>query len=133
MNKEIFFWLHIKKSAGSSIRKTLQPHYVEVERSNTPVNFIQSHPNQYNDILNNYRVVLGDYQFKRALFAKKYLFDNHTWSKTFSFAFSREPIDRCLSMFYYLYYTKNNFFKKSQIFLKNLDFLYHMNLINFWI
>lgn len=97
------FWLHIKKSAGITIRRLLQPHYVEVDRVNKPKNFIQAEPAEYNDILNNYRVVLGEYQFKRALFAKTFLYPE-TWNSLCSFAFSREPVDRCISMFYYLYW-----------------------------
>lgn len=105
MNKDYnsFFWLHIKKSAGISTRKLLQPYYNDTDRIKKPKCFILSKPEEYNDVLNNYRVVLGDYQFKRALFAKKYLYPNN-WDNIFSFAFSREPIDRCISMFFYLYY-----------------------------
>lgn len=58
---------------------------------------------QYNDVLNNYRVVLGEYQFKRCLFARKFLF-NRTWDHLIKFAFSREPTDRVLSQFFYLFY-----------------------------
>ncbi|NNC23541.1 sulfotransferase family 2 domain-containing protein [Salinisphaera sp. USBA-960] len=105
MPNDPFFWLHIKKSAGSRIRTLLQPHYVEVDRAQKPITFIQANPEQYNDILNNYRVVLGDHQFKRCLFAKKYLYP-HNWDNIYSFAFSREPVDRCVSMFHYLYWRK---------------------------
>lgn len=98
-----FFWLHIKKSAGITTRKLLQPYYVEVDRSKKPKNFIAASPDEYNDILNNYRVVLGEYQFRRALFAKRYLY-KEKWERIYSFAFSREPVDRCISMFYYLYW-----------------------------
>lgn len=112
MSYNNFFWLHIKKSAGISTRKLLQPYYKEVDRVKRPKNFIQSSPAEYNDILNNYRLILGEYQFKRALFAKKYLYDQDSWSKTFSFAFSREPLDRCLSMFYYLHYGNKSFLEK---------------------
>jgi hypothetical protein len=68
-----------------------------------PKTFIQSTPEEYNDILNNYRVVLGEYQFRRCLFARKYLYPEK-WDDIFSFAFSRNPIDRCVSMFYYLFW-----------------------------
>jgi hypothetical protein len=100
-----FFWLHIKKSAGLTTRYFLKPYYVEVDRANQPPTFIQANPSQYNDILNNYRTVLGEYQFKRCQFAKKYLYPD-SWDSLYSFAFSREPIDRCLSMFYALYWPK---------------------------
>ena len=102
MSYKQLFWLHIKKSAGKTIRDLLQPYYVQVDRMKKPKTFIQATPEEYNDILNNYRVVLGDYQFKRCLFAKKFLYPD-SWEDIYSFAFSREPVDRCVSMFYYLY------------------------------
>jgi hypothetical protein len=103
MRHEDLFWLHIKKSAGISTRRLLHPYYIEVDRVNKPKCFIQAKPAEYNDILNNYRVVLGEYQFKRCLFAKKYLYRDR-WDSLFSFAFSREPTDRCVSMFFYLFW-----------------------------
>lgn len=114
-----FFWLHVKKSGGTSIRTILQPHYTLVDRAKKPVNFIQSKPSQYNDILNNYRVVLGEYQFKRTLFAKKFLF-REEWPQIESFAFSREPTDRVLSMYFDLF--KGKFFLKHSI--KSRKFLF---------
>lgn len=97
------FWLHVKKSAGISTRRLLQPYYTEIDRTKKPKTFVQAPPEEYNDILNNFRVVLGEYQFKRCLFAKKYLYPEN-WDDIFSFAFSREPTDRCISMFYYLFW-----------------------------
>lgn len=113
------FWLHIKKSAGITTRSLLQPYYVEVDRTNKPKNFIQAAPEEYNDILNNFRVVLGDYQFKRCLFAKKYLYPNQ-WDNMFSFAFSRNPTDRCISMFYYLFWKDSGHFRNTIRSLKRL-------------
>ncbi len=95
-----FFWLHIKKSAGITTRDLLRPYYVEVARAKKPKGFIQASPEEYNDILNNYRVVLGDYQFRRCLFARRFLYAER-WDALYSFAFAREPVDRCLSMFWY--------------------------------
>lgn len=100
------FWLHIKKSAGLTTRDLLKPHYHEVDRSRQPRNFLQASPDEYNDILNNYRVPLGEYQFRRCAFAKKYLYPD-SWEGLYSFAFVREPLDRCLSMFYSLYWQNN--------------------------
>ncbi|NRB70951.1 MAG: sulfotransferase family 2 domain-containing protein [Xanthomonadales bacterium] len=109
MSERDFFWLHIKKSAGISTRALLQPYYVEVDRIKKPKTFMQAKPSEYNDILNNYRVVLGEYQFRRCLFAKKFLYPD-TWDDLFSFAFSRDPIDRCVSMYYYLFWKNRGFF-----------------------
>lgn len=113
MSYSKFFWLHIKKSAGNSTRQLLAPHYVEVNRTQKPFTFIQAKPEEYNDVLNNYRVVLGDYQFKRTLFAKEFLYPDD-WDNIFSFAFVREPIDRCISMFYYMHY-QNPFETSSKL------------------
>jgi hypothetical protein len=104
------FWLHIKKAAGSTTRALLQPHYVEVDRIKRPITFIQAKREEYNDILNNYRVPLGQYQFRRCLFAKRYLYPNQ-WDDLFSFAFSREPVDRCVSMFYYLHWHQGSYIR----------------------
>lgn len=98
-----FFWLHIKKSAGISTRQLLKPHYKIVDRTKKPACFIQSPREDYNDILNNYRVVLGEYQFRRALFAKTFLYPED-WDEMVSFAFVREPVSRAVSMFFYLYW-----------------------------
>lgn len=108
-----FFWLHIKKSAGITTRKLLQPYYVEVDRTKRPPNFIQSAPEEWNDIVNNYRVVLGEYQFKRTLFAKQFLYPDE-WDRIVSFAFCRNPIDRCVSMFHYLYW-RNGFVLRREL------------------
>jgi hypothetical protein len=99
------FWIHIKKSAGESTRKVLGNLglYQEVDRVNSPPNFHQVSIEEYNDVLNNYRVVLGDLQFRRCLYAKKYLYHDK-WDNILKFGYSREPIDRTLSQFFYLYY-----------------------------
>ncbi len=98
-----FFWLHVKKSAGISTRQLLEPHYLTVDRGNRPECFLQADQSAWNDILNNYRMVLGNYQFRRSLFAKTYLYPD-TWDDMVSFAFAREPVSRCVSMFYYLFW-----------------------------
>jgi hypothetical protein len=110
MSYSSLFWLHIKKSAGCTTRSLLSPYYVQVDRQK-PKTFIQATPDEYNDILNNFRVLLGEYQFKRCLFAKQYLYKDR-WDSMFSFAFAREPIDRCISMFFYVYWKEISLFKK---------------------
>jgi hypothetical protein len=117
MTQRQLFWLHVKKSAGITTRSLLTPYYVEVDRMKKPKSFIQALPEEYNDILNNYRVVLGEYQFQRCLFAKKYLYPDR-WDSMFSFAFSRNPIDRCVSMFYYLFWKDAGFLKNIASSLK---------------
>lgn len=101
--KDRLLWLHVKKSAGLSTRKMLAPLYLEVDRVNQPSCFIQAKKEEYNDILNNYRVVLGEYQFRRCLFAKKFLFPTD-FDRYLRVAFSRNPFDRCVSQFFYLWH-----------------------------
>ena len=96
------FWLHIKKSAGQSTRLMLGPYYTVVDRNRCPANFIQSNPRDWNDILNNWRTPLGTYQFKRCLFAREFLW-KETYDALFKFAFCRNPLDRCISQFFYLW------------------------------
>ena len=104
--KDKLFWLHVKKSAGISIRKMLAPLYVEVDRSESPACFIQSPKEEFNDILNNFRTGLGAYQFRRCLFAQKFLYadDFDTYLRV---AFSRNPVDRCVSQFFFLWHRQN--------------------------
>lgn len=97
----VFFWLHIKKCGGGSVRRALAPDYTLAPRGARPVNFIQSTPDLWNDILNNFRVPLGDYQFRRALFAQRFLYPD-SWNTFPRFAFVRPPVDRAVSAFFYL-------------------------------
>ena len=105
MQEQEIFWLHIKKSAGQATRAMLSPWYREVDRSKRPACFIQSERRDWNDILNNYRVPLGELQFKRCLFARTYLWKDD-YAALFKFAFVRNPMDRCLSQFFYLWHPK---------------------------
>lgn len=103
MSSSKVFWLHIKKSAGQTVRQVLSPEYQLCDRAHYPANFIQSHKNYYNDILNNYRVPLGNFQLSRSLFAKKFLYSPNEWNEMHKFAFVRNPEERAVSAFKYLY------------------------------
>jgi Sulfotransferase family len=96
------FWLHIKKSGGMSTRAALAPLYKEVDRSSVPSCFAGRPQNEWNDILNNYRVPLGTYQFRRSDFAKDILYPED-WLDMIRLAFCREPVARALSMYFYLF------------------------------
>lgn len=111
MNDKEFFWLHIKKAGGQSIRRLMKPHYSNTDRSKRPKSFLQAPHKEHNDILNNYRTNLGEYQFRRTLFARDYLYPE-SWDQLYSFAFSREPVDRCISMFHYLFWNHNSLFQR---------------------
>lgn len=98
------FWLHIRKAGGHSIWARLPGSaYKRTRHEFQPRNFIQSDPSEWNDTLNNYNMIMGEYTFRRALFAKKFLYKEE-WDSLLSFAFSRNPLDRCVSMFHYLFW-----------------------------
>lgn len=100
--KDGFFWLHIKKSAGQSTRGALGPLYTETKRR-LAVSDIHDLPvAEWNDGLNNYRMPLGRYQFHRTEYARRFLWPED-WDGMMRIAFAREPVDRCLSMFSYLF------------------------------
>lgn len=104
------FWLHIKKCGGTSTKNILKKYnlYLPLASNKFAPSFIQSDKKNWNSILNNSRIYLGEYNFKRALFAKKYLFHNE-WNSIYKFSFVRNPYERVISCFYYLYAKSNNF------------------------
>lgn len=95
------FWIHIRKNGGTSTRAALSPVYRQVDRMVWPTNFPLVERSEYNDVLNNYRVPLGKFQFRRCLFARDYLYGSE-WDEMLKIGFSREPVSRCLSQFFYL-------------------------------
>ena len=117
MNFKKIFWLHIRKSAGTSVQKMLHPHYIRVDEHHDPACFIQSEKENWNAILNNYQVPLGKYQLKRMLFSKKFLYSDEEFNETFKFAFSRNPYERSISQFFYLWLAKKHY--NHIIILKN--------------
>ena len=94
-----FLWLHIKKAAGQSVRKALSDVYVETSRSR-PTPFIALPRREWNDNLNNYRIPLGEYDYRRMLFAKQYLFPE-AFDDMFKFCVVRNPYERAVSSFLY--------------------------------
>jgi hypothetical protein len=94
-----FLWLHIKKAAGQSVREALSDVYVQTDRSlATP--FVALPKKEWNDNLNNYRVPLGRYDYRRLLFAKRFLFSEQ-FDQMFKFCVVRNPYSRALSSFLY--------------------------------
>ena len=108
-----FFWLHIKKSAGQSIRAALGNAYRRTDRAN-PAPFIALPRAEWNDNLNNFRIPLGDYDYRRMLFAKRFLFDDEeAFRATFKFAVVRNPYDRALSCWRYLYSRQTRLWRRT--------------------
>ena len=99
--KRDFIWLHLTKCGGNSMKSALAPHYVQTDRRD-PLPFIALPKTQGNDTLNNYRIHLGAYDFKRMLFAKKFLYSPEEFEARFKFVVARNPYDRIVSAWKYL-------------------------------
>ncbi len=100
-----FFWLHIKKAGGTTLREFLSDVYIETDRSQ-PTPFIALPKEQWNDALNNYRQPLGPYDFRRCLFARDLLYGPKEFGAMYKFAVVRNPYDRIVSA--YIYLTRKN-------------------------
>ncbi len=98
-----FFWLHLKKCGGMSFRKTFSPPYVETDRTRPPRPFEEVPRAEWNDCVNNYRQELGEYDYRRMLFARDRLYTPAEFGAMYKFAFSRNPYDRILSAWRFLY------------------------------
>jgi len=130
-----FFWLHIKKAAGQSVRKCLGEYYKETNRKN-PLPFIALEKEFYNDTVNNYRVPLGDYDYRRMLFVKEFLYSPAEFDQMFKFAIIRNPYARAVSSWRYLTGNKTkwkmltfvNARKSFQVFLERLPYLWRKNV-----
>lgn len=98
-----FFWLHLKKCGGMSFRKTFSPPYVETDRTRPPRPFAQVPRAEWNDCVNNYRVELGEYDYCRMRFVRDRLYSPAEFDAMYKFAFARNPYDRVLSAWRFLY------------------------------
>ena len=97
-----FFWLHVKKAGGTSFRATFTPPYVQSDRR-VPVRSFDAAPKaEWNDMVNNFRIPLGEYDFRRMLFARDHLYGAEEFGRMFRFVIVRNPYDRALSCWRYL-------------------------------
>lgn len=100
-NHQPFFWLHIKKCGGQSFRKAISPPYKQTERKQ-PQSFSELPREEWNDAINNYRLKLGAYDFKRMLYVKRFLYSEKEFAHMFKFTVVRNPYDRLVSSWKYV-------------------------------
>lgn len=125
-----FFWLHIRKAAGTSLLKALKPDYLTVNRLD-PLPFVALPRPYWNDNLNNFRVRLGRYTFKRMVFAKTFLYEADSFDEMYKFAVVRNPYERAESCWKYLTAHGINLNPKST--MRALSFSYFLDsLPDFW-
>lgn len=109
MSKDCFYY-HIKKCAGSSVKQLLGSSYQQVnQKDNLP--FVAYGEEYWNDVLNDYRLCLGRYDYKRVLFASKFLYSREKFDDMFKFTVVRNPYDRRVSL--WMYYNKYNKYSNS--------------------
>ncbi len=135
MTQNNFFWLHIKKAGGQSFRKTFSPPYVLTEKKINPQSFVAIPKEEWNDNLNNYRIPLGQYDYKRMLFAKNFLYSDEEFKSMYKFVIVRNPYDRVVSCWKYIFNLPKRLdvipFKKRMLmkhnfgyFLENVEWLW---------
>jgi hypothetical protein len=96
-----YFWLHIKKAGGQSVRAGLTPHYVETDRKLLrPLDEVP--PAERNDWINSYRQDFGRYDAHRMRFARDVVYTPEEFDRMFKFAFVRNPWDRAVSIWLHM-------------------------------
>lgn len=96
-----FLWLHVKKCGGQSMRRALGDDYVQVDRRE-PARFEDLPREAWNDNLNNYRVDLGAYDYRRLAFAREHLYGPEDFDARFRFTVVRNPFERAVSCWRFL-------------------------------
>lgn len=129
-NSHPFLWLHIKKCGGQSFRESFTPPYVQTDRLKNPKPFIATPKCEWNDVLNNYRIPLGEYDNKRMLFAKQFLYTEDEFANMFKFVIVRNPFDRAASVWKYLFRPVQ--YNPKHIKMKNSFEAFLSELPNLW-
>ncbi|MBD3418495.1 MAG: hypothetical protein GF398_00105 [Chitinivibrionales bacterium] len=97
-----YFWLHLKKCAGTSFRKSFNAYYTQTNRKKNPRPWHELPRAEWNDAINNYRIDLGRHDFKRMLYVKEHMFAPDEFESLYKFAIVRNPYDRAVSLWKYL-------------------------------
>ncbi|ORT50697.1 hypothetical protein ST37_08230 [Vibrio sp. qd031] len=128
MNK--YLWLHIRKAGGTSLKEILGPSYAVSEwKYGTP--FVALDKSQWNNNLNNHLVSLGEYEYKRMLFAQKFLYTEQEFAEMYKFAIVRNPYFRAVSCWKYL--TKHWTLTKPRLMMAKRSFPYFLDMLpEFW-
>lgn len=75
---------------------------MQTDRVEYPKTFVALPRTEWNDVLNNYRIPLGEYDYKRMLFAKEFLYTEAEFNNMYKFTIVRNPYDRIVSAWKYL-------------------------------
>ncbi|MGN6616912.1 MAG: sulfotransferase family 2 domain-containing protein [Ilyomonas sp.] len=118
-----FFWLNCRKCAGTSFRNSFTPPYVQTKRGEAKP-FVAVPKEEWNDVLNNFRVPLGEYEYKRMLFAKKFLYSEEEFNDMYKFVIVRNPYDRAVSIWKWVFRNKEIHAKR---FLMKYSFRYFLS------
>ena len=125
-----FFFLHIKKCGGTSLRSSIK-NYHQIKRSDTHGQFILYNKMEYNDAINNYRIKLGPYDNKRMLFCKKYLYTEEEFNSMYKFTIVRNPLDRIISAYNYLFTNKQIYLKNVRLLKMKFNFDFFINSLDY--
>lgn len=126
-----YLWLHIRKAGGTSLREALGDSYRQIDRFGPVTPFVALERIYWNDALNNYRLPLGNYEFRRMQFAKNFLFPEPEFSRLFKFAIVRNPYSRAVSAWKYL--TRRWNWSRPRQMLSHYSFAHFLDrLPEFW-
>jgi len=112
------------------LRATLK-NYHQLDRKSTHGQFMLYQKKEYNDAINNYRINLGSYDNKRMLFVKNYLYTEEEFNSMYKFTIVRNPLDRIVSAYYYLFNNRKIYLKNKRLFRMKFDFNFFINSLDY--